>query len=105
PLPIFASWKQGVRKGRIVSLQSAQKRSAHSGTDFRFGERPQGSGKDEYFPAWKPAEDGASGAVRPYSRHVNGYSWNFDAIPASSASDVIAAVQPVSTPRLSDTDF
>src|SRR6266567_4493981 len=44
-------------------------------------------------------------AFQPGSPPVNDYSWNLDAIPASSASDVVAAVQRVSTRRLSDTGF
>ena len=57
----------------------------------RFGERPQRRGEDEYVPAGKPAGDGASGAVWPYSRHVSDYPWNLDAVPASATSDVVAA--------------
>ena len=48
------SWKQSVRKDRDVSLQSAQERSAHGGTDVCFGERPQCRGEDECVPAGHP---------------------------------------------------
>ncbi len=87
------SRKQSVRKDRDVPFQSAQKRSPHSRTDIYFGERPQRRGENECIPAWQPADDRASGAVWPYSRHVNDYPWNLDAVPAASTSDVVAAAR------------
>ena len=71
-----------------------------------FRERPQRGGENECVPAWEPADDGASGALRIYSRHAGDYPRNPDAVPASSLGDVVVrlvcrAVRS-STPRLCD---
>ena len=88
------SWKQSIRKDRVVSLQSAQKRSADSGTHLRLGERPQRRCENECVPAGKPADDGASGAVWSYSRHVSDYPRHRYAVPATSTSHVVTAASP-----------
>jgi hypothetical protein len=83
------SWKQSLRKNRLLSAQSAQKRSAHSGTYVRFGERTQRSRENEYVPTGSSADHGAPGAAWIYRRHVSDYSRNLDAVPAPAASDIV----------------
>ena len=58
----------------------------------RFGERTQSQCKDERLSAGKPHSNGTTGTVWTYCRHVNGYSWNQDAVPTDSTA------QPVTEP-------
>src|SRR4030095_1663038 len=59
-------WRQSFRKDRIVSLQSAQERPAHSRTYLGFGERAQCPGENECVPTGSPCDDGTAGTVWPY---------------------------------------
>jgi len=93
-------WRQSFRKDRIVSLQSAQERPAHSGTYLGFGERAQCPGENECVPTGSPCDDGTAGTVWPYRRHISDYAWNLNAVPAFAAGDVIAGgFTPVSSAR------